>query len=112
MSSFFDNFVNKISSSFTPTTHGEENEKKLQEIFYNGYFYDVTDFISKHPGGSVIKFYTERGEDATQAIDQFHFRSKNRVNNFLKTLKKRPAEDHERKIIKWIKIKPSHLKPL
>ena len=24
-------------------------------VFYNGETYDITDFISKHPGGSIIK---------------------------------------------------------
>lgn len=65
---------------------------KQIEIFYEGYYYDVTDFVDKHPGGNVIKFYTEPGEDATQAIQQFHFRSMKKVDLILKSFSRRKAE--------------------
>jgi cytochrome b involved in lipid metabolism len=39
-----------------------------KEILYEGHYYDLTHFIQRHPGGNVIKFYTEPGEDATLAI--------------------------------------------
>jgi len=36
-----------------------------KEILYDGYFYDVTSFIDRHPGGYVIDYYTNSGEDGT-----------------------------------------------
>jgi hypothetical protein len=41
----------------------------------------------------VIKFYTDPGEDATLAIQQFHHRSINQVLAMMKALPKRPAQD-------------------
>jgi cytochrome b involved in lipid metabolism len=64
-----------------------------KEILYEGYYYDVTHFIQRHPGGNVIKFYTEPGEDATLAIQQFHHRSIKQVLAMMKALPKRPAQD-------------------
>ncbi len=81
-------------------SHQANTEKGKEEIFYNGYFYDVTDFIRRHPGGNIIKFYTTPGEDATQAIDQFHYRAKNRVETIMKSFKKRKAETKERRFSK------------
>lgn len=69
------------------------------EILFDGYFYDVTDFIQKHPGGTIIKYYTQTGEDATHAIQQFHHRSMKRVNGIMSTLKRRPASDTESNLI-------------
>lgn len=75
------------------------NQFRRDEVLYNGYFYDVTNFINKHPGGNVIRFYTEHGEDATQAIEQFHYRSMSRVESLLKSFKRRPATANERKLL-------------
>lgn len=86
-----------VGSGEITTTTFEDNGKGREEIYYNGYFYDVTDFIRRHPGGNIIKFYTAHGEDATQAIDQFHYRARNRVETIMKTFKRRPAEKQERK---------------
>ena len=44
------------------------------KLFIDGTVYDVTDFIKKHPGGSVIKYYAN--SDATAAFNEFHYRSK------------------------------------
>lgn len=66
-----------------------------KEILFDGYFYDVTDFIMKHPGGTVINYYTEKGEDSTHAIQQFHARSIEKVKVMMGALKKRPASDSE-----------------
>lgn len=66
-----------------------------KEILFDGYYYDVTNFISTHPGGSIIKYYTHAGEDATHAIQQFHHRSKKRVKIMMNSFKKRPASDNE-----------------
>jgi len=68
-----------------------------QEIYYDGYFYDVTEWIPRHPGGGVIKFFTQKGEDATIPIQQFHKRSWKKILGILKSLRRRPAEPNERK---------------
>lgn len=80
---------------------GEISERiaDRKEILFDGYFYDVTDFIKRHPGGSVITYYTKRGEDATHAIQQFHHRSINKVNAMMSSLKKRPASDTESDLV-------------
>lgn len=70
------------------------------EILFDGYFYDVTDFMKKHPGGSIIEYYTKYGEDATHAIQQFHHRSTKRVTAIMSSLKKRPASDGESNSLK------------
>jgi len=61
------------------------------ELLYDGYFYDVTSWIKKHPGGDVIKLYTESGEDSSVAIKQFHLRTFDRVSSIMRMLPKRPA---------------------
>eukprot|EP00127_Corallochytrium_limacisporum_P005614 Clim_evm13s209 gene=Clim_evmTU13s209 len=43
------------------------------ELCIDGVAYDVKDFVKRHPGGSVIKFY--QGMDATQPFKEFHLRS-------------------------------------
>jgi len=59
---------------------GEKSEKqpisdiKPNEILIDGQLIDVSSL--KHPGGSIIKFYSGNGIDATEAFDNFHFRSK------------------------------------
>jgi cytochrome b involved in lipid metabolism len=72
-------------------------EPQRQEILVEGYFYDVTDWIRRHPGGRIIQFYTKKGEDATLAVQQFHQRSTKRVAAIMASLKKRPASPQERK---------------
>ncbi|XP_037032122.1 acyl-lipid (8-3)-desaturase-like isoform X3 [Bradysia coprophila] len=71
------------------------NGSGTKEILCDGYFYDVTNFISRHPGGSIIMYYTQRSEDATHAIQQFHQRSTERVRMMMKAFKRRPASDSE-----------------
>lgn len=93
------------SISFTETIQTTKIETKeiesitngcgTKEILCDGYFYDVTNFISRHPGGSIIKYYTQTGEDATHAIQQFHQRSARRVSMMMRALKRRPASDSE-----------------
>lgn len=73
----------------------ENSQKKKLEVLYDGYFYDVTDFIERHPGGKIMELYTESGEDATIAIHQFHYRSLKMVLARMKGLKKRPALEEE-----------------
>lgn len=76
------------------TTESKSVERR-KEILVDGYFYDVTDFIKMHPGGTVIDYYTNDGEDATHAVQQFHHRSIKRVKTIMNCLKKRPASDTE-----------------
>ena len=69
----------------------EVNQKKLPQagatehkkiIGYRGVFYDVTNFIKRHPGGDVIEEFL--GEDATAVIDSMHKRD---VTKFLQACK-------------------------
>jgi len=68
---------------------------KRLELQYDGYMYDITSWVHKHPGGRIIEMYLKTKEDSIHAVQQFHFRSMTRVNAILKSLPKRPinAED-------------------
>lgn len=93
------NFTDNIEKTKQIEAKKDENENiddGTKEILCDGYFYDVTNFISRHPGGSIIKYYTKSGEDATHAIQQFHQRSAKRVRMMMKAFKRRPAADSER----------------
>jgi len=75
-----------------PRTAEEVGTSPLRkEIYYEGYLYDVTDWIPDHPGGKIIEFYTDEGEDATIPIQQFHQRSIKQILARMKTFSKRPA---------------------
>jgi fatty acid desaturase 2 (delta-6 desaturase) len=65
--------------------------RKANEVLIAGYLYDVTGF--KHPGGSIIKFFSETG-DATDAFEQFHLQS-TRARNMLASLPRRVAPPEE-----------------
>ena len=73
----------------------QEAVPKRKELLYEGYYYDVTEWVKRHPGGRIIEFYTHSGEDATMAIQQFHQRSTKKVMSIMKSLKRRPASDKE-----------------
>lgn len=45
----------------------------VKEILYEGHYYDVTKFIKKHPGGSIIEYYVEHGN---QLVDSKPIKSK------------------------------------
>lgn len=62
-----------------------------REMIVNGKVYDVSTFIKKHPGGSVIKF--QLGTDATDAFNAFHSRSK-KAALMLASLPNRPLPAH------------------
>ena len=79
-----------------------EHSPFKKEILYDGYYYDVTNFIKRHPGGTIIDYYTKPGEDATCAILQFHQRSPEKVKKIMSTLKSRPARDEECKKYKIV----------
>lgn len=95
-------------------TNGSGPIAGRKEVLFDGHFYDVTDFVKRHPGnvlekleikncvirlisigGSIIEYYTKSGEDATHAIQQFHQRSTKRVKAIMSSLKSRPAADDE-----------------
>ena len=65
------------------------------ELNYNGYAYDVTSFVDKHPGGKILAMYLKTKEDSFNAIQQFHFRALDRVNKIMKTLPRRPIDDNK-----------------
>lgn len=92
----------ELNNKIVENTHSEVKNLdhvagSRQEILFDGYFYDVTDFIKRHPGGSIITYYTQSGEDGTHAIEQFHYRSKVKVKVMMSSLKKRPAPVSESK---------------
>lgn len=68
------------------------DERRENEVLIDGRFYDVTSL--KHPGGSVIKFYTGNGIDATQAFANFHIRSK-KAKKYMDALPNRLANPAE-----------------
>ncbi len=63
-------------------------EKETLEVLMNGKLYDVTNL--KHPGGNVIKFYANKGIDASAAFDNFHLRSE-KARKYLDNLPSRDA---------------------
>mmetsp|Transcript_12026 Transcript_12026/g.14294 ORF Transcript_12026/g.14294 Transcript_12026/m.14294 type:complete len:419 (+) Transcript_12026:47-1303(+) len=60
-----------------------------KEMLIKGNWYQVENFVKRHPGGRILNFY--RGKDATQAYREFHQRSE-RADRLLKSLKSRPAD--------------------
>ena len=61
-------------------------------MIVNGRVYDVSSFIKRHPGGSVIKF--QLGSDASDAYNNFHLRSK-KADKMLASLPNRPVDSKE-----------------
>jgi fatty acid desaturase len=72
----------------------KEQESSNADLLIDGKIYDVTNFIEKHPGGSVIKFYAGKDIDASQAFNQFHCRSKT-AKNIMKQYLKRDVTNKE-----------------
>jgi len=68
---------------------------EVKEILFDGYYYDVTSFVKRHPGGSIIEYYVAKGEDATHAMQQFHQRSFPKIKVMLQSFKRRPAVDRK-----------------
>jgi len=58
-----------------------------KEMIIRGRVYDVSPFLKRHPGGSIINF--QLGTDATDAYNNFHIRSK-KADKMLKAL---PSKD-------------------
>lgn len=67
---------------------GADAGPEPSEILLDGKYVDVSSM--KHPGGSVIKFYTGNGIDATQAFWNFHMRSK-KAQKYMNSLPSREA---------------------
>ena len=62
-------------------------------IQIDGNWYDITEFIERHPGGSVIKSYS--GQDASLVYHEMHRRSK-KADLILKSLPKcKPMNDDD-----------------
>jgi len=55
----------------------------------------VTDFVKRHPGGSVITYMLEK--DATHAYEEFHQRSET-ADKWLKTLPSRPVDGDDERV--------------
>jgi fatty acid desaturase len=66
------------------------HEPKL--IMIDGTSYDVSNFISEHPGGNVLEFYLDR--DGSSAFHAFH-PTNSRAHALLKTLPKVPTSTIE-----------------
>ena len=71
------------------------SDKGSKEVLIEGRLYDVTNFMKRHPGGSVINFFD--GSDATQAFEEFHTRSK-KARKVLKGLPNRAPEEKRQSI--------------
>jgi fatty acid desaturase 2 (delta-6 desaturase) len=74
-----------IQYFFRPTKNHTQIPKKEEKIRIGEYEYDITNF--NHPGGKVIYFMTQ-GQDATNAFEEFHYRSK-KAKRILKSLPKK-----------------------
>lgn len=71
-------------------TSGNQTNFQPTEVLIDGRIYDVKSF--NHPGGTIIKFYSGNGIDATQAFDNFHIRSK-KARKILERFPSRNASD-------------------
>lgn len=91
------------STVLDPKYHGATNKSRTdaadltvssidtsKEMIIRGRVYDVSDFIKRHPGGSIIKL--SLGSDATDAYNNFHIRSK-KADKMLRALPSRPVAD-------------------
>ncbi|CEM28175.1 unnamed protein product [Vitrella brassicaformis CCMP3155] len=81
------------ASPYTQQTEAPVGEKRV-EMRVGDRVYDVTQFVKRHPGGSVIAYYAQ--QDATDAFDAFHQRS-DKAKKVLNSLPSRPVADHDAK---------------
>ena len=77
-----------------PTSEKTDNGKNVpdsekHELLIEGTIYDVTGYMRKHPGGSIIRFGLNT--DASDAFRSFHFRS-GKPHKILKLLPSRPYD--------------------
>eukprot|EP00494_Astrolonche_serrata_P032310 UN32579 len=68
-----------------------------KEIKLYGKYYDVSKFYKEHPGGKVIRFYTDRKQDASEPYASFHKGSK-KANAILEDLPTRPIRDQAKAV--------------
>jgi len=73
----------------------KSKEPEMMHLLIDGYVYDITSFMKKHPGGSVIRYY--KNMDATDVFHAFHERSE-KASKWLKTLPRKEASKSEIKI--------------
>jgi len=59
----------KVMTAGAPNAASEP----VKEVFIDGRWYDITNFVKIHPGGSVIAYMM--GKDASEAFHAFHARS-------------------------------------
>jgi fatty acid desaturase len=74
--------------SFSDSTEPEAPKT----IFYKGRRYDITRWMARHPGGTVIKRFV--GQDVTVPLHMFHDMRSRMMQRLLKALDSGPAEDH------------------
>lgn len=55
---------NVVDPTISPPVSDSVGERK--EVYFKGYFYDVTEWIRRHPGGKIIEFYTKKGGKSAQ----------------------------------------------
>jgi hypothetical protein len=72
----------------TTDLNNNDNKKPERKIIIGEYEYDITNF--KHPGGNVINYMTN-GQNATEAFNEFHFRS-TKARAILASLPKRKLD--------------------
>lgn len=73
-------FINKVgtaSSGITASEVSTHNDRSSAWIIYNGKVYDLTKFVSEHPGGSstILRY---AGRDATRVFNANHGSSERR----------------------------------
>jgi fatty acid desaturase 2 (delta-6 desaturase) len=82
-------FLQFYAAKYKPKKSERETKIKPSKfIIIDGYEYDITNF--KHPGGNVIN-YMANGQNATEAFNEFHFRSE-KAKKVLKSLPHKPNE--------------------
>jgi len=100
----------------SPADSPAQEERKT--IIYKGRRYDITNWMPRHPGGSVIKRFV--GQDVTVPLHMFHDMRSRMMQRLLKALDAGPAEDHplsafdrdylelEQKFLErgWFEVKP------
>lgn len=62
-----------MMSEVTRNEDNNNNTTKRKYIGYRGEWYDVTNFVERHPGGNIIDQFL--GQDATHVIDTAHSRN-------------------------------------
>lgn len=90
-------YYNNNNEGETDFGKGKEVDKsdRKTELLYDGIYYDITDWMKKHPGGKIIEMFASTEQDALHAIQQFHFRSEKKVLSIMKSLPQRQPTEKE-----------------